>query len=72
MGQNSPVSRISMTAELVEERILESGNLDSFTTKTRLRPLETLNTEDIVAFKNQSKIYMKSEVKTTCFQDARS
>lgn len=52
MGQNSPVSRITVNAEIVEDRTLESGNLESFTIKTRLRPVEILNTENTVPFKN--------------------
>lgn len=41
-----------MHAEMVEDRTLESGNLESLTAKARLRPLEILNAENIVPFKN--------------------
>lgn len=41
-----------MHAEMVEDRTLESRNLEFFTVKARLRPLEILNTENIVPFKN--------------------
>lgn len=56
MHQNSPVFVIDMNAEIVEDRTLESGNLASFTAKTRLRFLEILKTENIVPFKIKIKL----------------
>ena len=45
-----------MNAEIAEDRTLESGNLASFTTKARFRPLEIQNTENVVPFKIKIKL----------------